>query len=350
MGTVRDPRSPEGTVASGKRPLVTQAFGGPVDDGKHGPSLVAVNGGRTLTLAAACRAASVCTRRRQRHTVEMEPQVETDISGQVAIVTGASRGIGRRTALMLAERGVQVVVAARTVHPRRTLPGTLGETVALIEGAGGTALAVPTDLSHEDDLKRLVDAAVDRFGGVDVLINNAAVTDKRGWSTPFVDVKREDWLYEFDVNLHAVFTLSQLVVPIMEQRGGGRILNVTTVSAEAYRQAEETPRTVDDAGLTLAAVGYFSSKRAMDRLATIVAPQLAPKNIYMITVFPGWAASEIALIRVNATDGLPPGMVPLEVPARLLTYFAACKDPNEYTGRIFWAERDLPALGIETHA
>jgi NAD(P)-dependent dehydrogenase (short-subunit alcohol dehydrogenase family) len=277
----------------------------------------------------------------------MERQQERDLAGQVAIVTGASRGIGKRTALMLAERGVDIVVAARSVVPLQDppLPGTIGQTVQEIEALGVRAVAVQTDLSKPEDLRRLVDVAVDTFGGVDLLVNNAAATDKYGFATKFLDISREDWLYEFDVNVHSVFTLMQLVAPIMQQRGGGRIINVTTGSAEAFREPEEKPE-LKGTFHNLAA-GYFSSKRAMDRLGNMIAPQLAEMGIYVISMLPGFVESEIAAYRV-ANAGFPAeGIIPMEVPARMICYFAACEEPSEYAGRIFWAERELAALGLE---
>ncbi|TAL00577.1 MAG: SDR family oxidoreductase [Rhodospirillaceae bacterium] len=277
----------------------------------------------------------------------MQRQPEHDLSGKVAIVTGGSRGIGKHTALMLARRGVNVVVAARTVDPDSVLPGTIGETVAQIEALGVGALAVQTDLSKEEDLRRLVQATVDRFGGVDILINNAAVTQLDSWSASLLEIPREDWLYQFAVNVHSVFTLTQLVVPIMEARGGGRILNVTTGSAEAFRQPEE-PLPLEAVGdFKLTASAYFSSKRAMDRFANVVASELARKNIYIITMLPGFVASEITVWKVENAGLDGSQMIPMDVPARMLTYFAACENPAEYMGRIFWAERELKALGIE---
>jgi NAD(P)-dependent dehydrogenase (short-subunit alcohol dehydrogenase family) len=157
-------------------------------------------------------------------------QDELDLQGRVAIVTGGSRGIGKRAALALARRGVKVVVAARSTSANGDLAGTLGETVGEIEALGGEGIAVAMDLSREEDLERLVQATVDRFGGIDILVNNAAVTIGHSWVARVGDMPRADWHYHFAVNLHAPFTLVQLAVPIMEKRGGGRILNVTTGS------------------------------------------------------------------------------------------------------------------------
>jgi NAD(P)-dependent dehydrogenase (short-subunit alcohol dehydrogenase family) len=276
-----------------------------------------------------------------------ERQAEQDLSGKVAIVTGASRGIGRQAALALARRGANVAIAARTVHAGGELAGTIGGAVAEIEALGSEAIAVATDLSQEEDLQRLVQSAIDRFGGVDILVNNAAVTIGHSWAVPIVEMPRDDWLYHFAVNLHAPFTLVQLVVPIMEERGGGRILNVTTGSGEVFRQPEEPPALESVADFSLESPAYFASKRALDRFANVIAAQLARKNIAIITMHPGFVASEIAVHRVQGM-GVPESMmIPMGIPARMLAYFAACERPLEYSGRIFWAERELEELGIE---
>jgi NAD(P)-dependent dehydrogenase (short-subunit alcohol dehydrogenase family) len=282
----------------------------------------------------------------------MERQSEGDLRGKVAIVTGASRGIGRHTAIALARRGVNVVVTARTVDQDQSRSqGTIGDTAARVEANGVGALAVGADLSKEEDLRRIVESTIDRFGGVDILVNNAAVTDGFSFVTPFLEIPRADWLYHYAVNVHAPFTLTQLVVPSMEERGGGRILNVTTGCAETFRVPEEPwHKGVGDAHLYL--LPYFSSKRALDRFSNVVAPQLAEKNVFIISVMPGWVATgsehdEGIEGKTMDSSGPPLHLVPLDVPARMLVYFAACSNPLEYAGRMFWAERDLADLGIE---
>lgn len=273
-------------------------------------------------------------------------QEELDLRGQVALITGASRGIGKRTALALARRGVKVVVAARSTSGDGELAGTIGETVREIESIGGEALAVATDLSKEGDLEQLVRSAVDRFGGIDILVNNAAVTIGHSWVAPIGDMPRADWLYHFAVNLHAPFTLVQLIVPLMAKRGGGRILNVTTGSGEVFRQPEEPPALESVGEFDLGSPAYFASKRALDRFANVIAPHLARKNIFIIGVHPGFVATEVAVHRVAGLVD-ESMMISPEIPARMLAYFAGCVDPKEYTGRIFWAERELAELGIE---
>jgi len=206
---------------------------------------------------------------------------------------------------------------------------------------------VPADLTSEADLARIVEVAVERFGGVDVLVNNAAATAGDYWSKGFLGLARKDWLYQFEVNTHAPFTLMQLVTPIMESRGGGRVINVTTGCGEVFRLPEEPPMVEKAGEFSLVVPGYFASKRALDRLGSAVAPELRRKGIAVIGLMPGLVSTEIAVLRMEESGLDDSQAVPMEVPARMLAYFAACADPMEYTGRLFWAERELKELGLD---
>jgi NAD(P)-dependent dehydrogenase (short-subunit alcohol dehydrogenase family) len=134
-----------------------------------------------------------------------------ELRGRVAIVTGASRGIGRQLAVRLAQHGMKVVVAARTVEPHARLVGSVGETVARIKAHGGQALPVACDLTDPEQLDMLVDTAVAHFGGIDVLVNNAA--DTQGSAAAVDQYPLASWRQQFDVNVHAPFILTGLVVP-----------------------------------------------------------------------------------------------------------------------------------------
>jgi NAD(P)-dependent dehydrogenase (short-subunit alcohol dehydrogenase family) len=277
----------------------------------------------------------------------VQRQSEGDLAGKVVIITGASRGIGKQAALDFARRGANVVLAARTVTASNELPGSLVETVKQIEGMNAKALAIATDLASESDLNNLVDVTIAQFGGVDVLINNAAMTTGAVWSKRFLELSREEWLDQFAVNVHAPFTLMQRVVPCMEKRGGGRIINLSTGSGEVFRLPEEPQKLQSVGTFSLEVPGYYASKRALDRLGNAVAPELARKNIAVIGMHPGLVATELVAIRVK-NAGLDASVaVPLAVPSRMLVYFAGCENPMEYTGRLFWAEREMAAMGIE---
>jgi NAD(P)-dependent dehydrogenase (short-subunit alcohol dehydrogenase family) len=274
-------------------------------------------------------------------------QGEGSLLGKVVIVTGASRGVGKQATLDFARRGASVVLAARTATTTSELPGSLDETVRQIEGLGAKTLAVPTDLASEGDLNRLVDAAADHFGGVDILINNAAATTGSIWSKRFLELSREEWLYQFAVNVHAPFTLMQRVVPLMEARGGGRIINLSTGSGEVFRLPEEPQKLQSVGTFSLEVPGYYSSKRALDRLGNAVAPDFARRNIAVIGMHPGLVATELVAIRVRDAGLDDSVAVPVTVPSRMLLYFASCDNPMEYTGRLFWAEREMAEMGIE---
>ena len=278
----------------------------------------------------------------------MERQPELDLTGKVAIITGASRGIGRQAAIDLAHRGVKVVITARTVNHDPAVIGSLSATAKAIEDAGGEVLMVQADVANRDDLKRLVAETVAHFGGVDILVNNAAATEGSVWSKAFLDITFDEWANHFDVHVHAPFILMQMVTPIMASRGGGRIINITTGSAEAHRLIEEVVPPTASFGQSVTVPSYFASKRALDRLGNVVSPELRKFNVFVVTMHPGFVASEVVSARLESqpTEGKA---VPIDtgIPARMIVYFAACADPEEYTGRLFKAEREYAELALD---
>lgn len=153
-----------------------------------------------------------------------------DPDGAVALVTGASRGVGAATALELARRGASVACAARATDAQPVpLPGTLDETVRAIEAEGGRAVAVPTDLSFGDEVARMIAATEERLGPIDVLVNNAAITFPGDLE---LETKRFDLMMAVD--LRAPVLAAKAVVPGMRARGRGVVVNVSSAAATGY--------------------------------------------------------------------------------------------------------------------
>ncbi|MEA3076991.1 MAG: hypothetical protein QOF60_1899, partial [Actinomycetota bacterium] len=150
------------------------------------------------------------------------------MDGRVAVVTGASRGIGEAIAKKLAAEGAAVAVTARTVEPGDSkFEGSITETVDAIRAAGGTAIAIAADLSKQEDRARLVEAAQKELGPIDVLVNNAAVT----FFEPVAEFSERHFALMFEVQVRAPFELAQLVLPGMKARRKGWILNISSGAA-----------------------------------------------------------------------------------------------------------------------
>ncbi|MFA7503160.1 MAG: SDR family oxidoreductase [Burkholderiaceae bacterium] len=196
--------------------------------------------------------------------------MELGLAGKVAIITGASQGIGLATAERLAAEGARVVLCARGQEG-------LDRVAAMIRDAGGEALPVVADVSSAEDLNRLVGATVHAFGGVDILVNNAgtAATGK------FESVTDEAWQSDLDLKLFAAIRLIRLVVPQMRARGGGRIVNVTNIGAKAP-PARSMPTTV--------------TRAAGQAMTKALSKELAPDGILVNTVC-------IGLVRAGQHEG-----------------------------------------------
>jgi len=144
------------------------------------------------------------------------------LAGKVSIVTGASRGIGRAISILLAQSGSRVVLAARSEPQLKSVSEE-------ISSQNGEALVIPTDLTVDKEMERLVQQTLKEWGSVDVLINNAGL----GKVAPVVKAKVSDWDETFRVNLRAPMILSKLVLPTMMERGEGSIINISSVSGKS---------------------------------------------------------------------------------------------------------------------
>lgn len=149
--------------------------------------------------------------------------LDLGLGGKVAIVTGGSEGLGRATAARLAAEGARVAICARRKD-------VLERAAADIRRAtGGAVLARSTDVTKADEVEAFVNAVVAEFGGVDILVNNAGTSA----AAPFLDVDDRTWLADLELKLMGAIRCCRLVIPHMKRRGGGRIVNVTTVGGKA---------------------------------------------------------------------------------------------------------------------
>ena len=184
------------------------------------------------------------------------------LDGRVAIITGASKGIGRALALRFGREGARVICAARSAD-------LVKETTAEVNKAGNRAIAFTGDLSREDDVRRLVAAGLEAFGKIDALVNNAG---DGGPTKPVQDYTVEDWRYTIDSCLTSSYLCIRFVVPEMIKVGGGAIVNI---SSGAGRR-----------GLPYR-IGYCSAKAGQVGMTYGMALELAPHNIRVNCVAPG---------------------------------------------------------------
>ncbi len=183
------------------------------------------------------------------------------LSGQVAVVTGASRGIGRAIALDLARAGADVVVAARSSEKAPTkLPGTIEDTAREVEVAGRRALAIPMDVTDEAQVQAMAQRTLEEFGRVDILVNNAGIS----FPAPFSQTSLKRWDLVMSVNLRGPVMCTQAFLPRMLEQGGGRIINITSYLAEV---------------LMPGMMSYSVSKIALEKLTQALAAEVQPKSI-----------------------------------------------------------------------
>jgi 3-oxoacyl-[acyl-carrier protein] reductase len=268
------------------------------------------------------------------------------LTGRTALVTGSSRGIGRAIAQRLAAEGATVVVTARCHQPSLSvragaataLPGTIGETVALIEKAGGAALEIAADLQNSDERDRLVDEVLDRTGRIDILVNNAGFADYG----LVEDMALDTFDRTVEHYLRTPFVLTKAAIPHMRTQGEGWIVNIGSVTGVA------PVRPYRDYNKTSGDVIYASLKAALHRFTQGVAAELLDANIAVNCVGPSTA------IRTPGAAQLIPDTFPTE-PVEYLaeTVLAMCHlRAAERTGLVAfslhypWSQR-LPVYSLD---
>jgi citronellol/citronellal dehydrogenase len=185
------------------------------------------------------------------------------LTGRTAFITGASRGIGRAIALKLAADGANVVVTGKTVEPHRVLPGTIHTVADEIRQRGGSATAVQMDVRDESQVQAAVDRAIEAFGRIDFLVNNASAISLTG--TPATPMKRFDLMHQ--VNVRGTFMCTQKCLPHLKQAGGAHVLNIAPPLNLAPRWfAPHVAYSMSKYGMSLCVLGMAEEFRA-DRIA-----------------------------------------------------------------------------------
>lgn len=235
------------------------------------------------------------------------------LEGRVALVTGASQGIGKACAIALAQAGAAVAVVARNEQK-------LAETVAEITAAGGKAAAFKLDVSSEDEIKTTIKTIVAQFGRIDILVNNAGITRDQ----LLMRMKRADWDDVVGTNLTAPFLVTQACVSTMLKQRYGRIINVTSVNGQMGAPGQ---------------ANYAASKAGLIGLTMSAARELASRNITANAVSPGWIETAMtaelpAELRDSMLKQVPLGRVGTDRDVAAAVCFLASEEAGYITGEV----------------
>ena len=265
------------------------------------------------------------------------------LDGKVVLVTGASRGIGADVARLLAAEGGRVVCAARTLKEGdHRLAGSLETTVEEIRKAGGQAHPVAANIADAAECEKLVEAARQAYGPVDVLVNNAALT----YFLPIQDYPVNKWLASWAVNVHAPFVLSQLVLRDMVARQHGAIVNIGSGAAIGPGRGPYKDPAVGARGGTC----YGAEKAALERFTQGLAAEVYPHGVSVTCVSPSQVVPTPGTVYHKLVKGLddPRGESP-ELMAKAVLLLAT--EPYErITGRVTYSQQILKEFGWITAA
>jgi citronellol/citronellal dehydrogenase len=260
------------------------------------------------------------------------------LSGKVAIVTGASRGIGQQIAELFAAEGAKVVCAARTLNEgdHRMLEGSLSRTVELITGKGGEATAVTADVSLEPDCIALVQAARQAYGPIDILVNNAALN----FYIPSETYPTNRWIRCFAINVHAPFILAKEVLTDMIPRRQGAIVNISSGAAIGPGRGPYQDKTVRGG------VMYGATKAALERFTQGLAQEVAHYDGISVTaVSPSQVVPTPGTIHHKLVSGVddPKGEHPILMARAAL--LLASEPAAKVNGRVTYSQQILHEFG-----
>ncbi len=263
-------------------------------------------------------------------------QAEKKLDGKVALVTGASRGIGKAIAELFAEHGARVACTARTLSVGgHYLGGSLEETIEEIRAAGGDATAFACDVSEYDNCERLASQVRDALGPVDVLINNAALT----YFIPVVDFPVNKWRRSTAVNFHAPFYLSKLVLPEMIERGAGSIVNVS--SGAAIGPGRGPYKGPQFAGGSL----YGAEKAALERFTQGLASEVYEHGVSVTCYSPSQIVPTPGVVHHRLMEGRDPNEAETVETMAQAALLLATEPIDRVTGRVTYSQAILEEFG-----
>ncbi|AFZ00536.1 3-oxoacyl-[acyl-carrier-protein] reductase [Calothrix sp. PCC 6303] len=246
--------------------------------------------------------------------MELLPENLQTLRGQVAIVTGASRGIGRAIALELSKQGATLVVNYAASS------SAADAVVDTITQAGGNAVALQADVSKTEEVDALINAVMEKFKRVDILVNNAGITR----DTLLLRMKQEDWQAVIDLNLTGVFLCTKAASKIMLKQRSGRIINITSVAGQMGNPGQ---------------ANYSAAKAGVIGFTKSVAKELAPRGITVNAVAPGFIATDMTSNLGNTEEIIK--FIPLgrygqpEEIAGMVRFLASDSAAAYITGQVF---------------
>lgn len=260
-----------------------------------------------------------------RNTIDPQPQT---LAGKTVVMSGGSRGIGLSIALQAAKNGANLVLLSKTDTPHPSLEGTIHTAVEQINQAGGTGLAVVGDVRKDEDVARMVDSAVQRFGGIDIVINNASAINLA--KTDDVDMKRYDLM--MDINVRGAFLLSKTALPHLRKSAHPHILTLSP------------PLNLDPrwAGAHLA---YTMSKYGMSMTTLGLAEELKDEGIGVNSLWPATLIDTAAIRNLPGGGTMIKGARDARIVAEAATAILA-SDPRSCSGNFFTDEQVLSAAGV----
>jgi citronellol/citronellal dehydrogenase len=253
----------------------------------------------------------------------------SSLAGKTLFITGASRGIGKAIALRAARDGANIVVAAKTTEPHPKLPGTIYSAAQEIESAGGNALAVAVDIRDEAQVERAISQAVERFGGIDILVNNASAISLTG--TLETPMKRFDLMHQ--VNARGTYLCSQKAIPHLKRASNPHILNLAPPLESTLKARWFAPH-----------VGYTMAKYGMTLCVLGMAEEFRKDGIAVNALWPRTAIDTEAIRLIAGQDARQHTRSP-EILADA-AHVVLTKPSREFTGQFLIDDEVLREAGV----